>query len=95
MSNFFEGSGVTPTEMEFVVKRLHGIVLGMGFDDEPTGSQILGEILDLANKDKVSARDVALLAFIVGGAYAVERLNQRQAHYTAAVLADLRGESIP
>jgi len=95
MSNFFEGSGVTPTEMEFIVKRLHGIVLGMKFDDEPTGSEILGEILNLANKDKVSAHDAALLAFIVGGAYAVDRLNQKQAHYAAGVLATIRGESIP
>lgn len=95
MSSFFESSGASGSEMEFIAKRLEGVVLGMDSDGEPSSSEVLGEILNLVSKDKVTPRDAALMAFVVGGIYSLERLNQRQAHFTGRVMADLRGESFP
>jgi len=97
MSTFFEGSGVTPTEMEFISRRVKGLIMKLDVvgDDEPSFAAVLGQLLELTNKDKVSPRDAALIGFILGGGYSLQRMAQGQAATRRAVLAEIREEEFP
>jgi len=91
MTTFFEGSGVTPTEMDFISKRVRRFVEDMDTEEEPSFSVVLGALLEQANKDKVTPRDAALMGFIIGGGYSVQRMMQRDEAVQREILANIRG----
>lgn len=77
MSTFFESTGITPTEMEFISKKVRAIIEALPDAEVPHGSgAVLRRIVELASKDKISARDAALMGFIAGGTFTIEKLTE-------------------
>jgi hypothetical protein len=76
MTTFFELSGILPTELEFIEEKVRGLMRATKTHE---AGVLLKEIVDMASKDKVSARDAAIEGFVVGAMFVAEqRIRQEQ-----------------
>jgi len=86
MASFFELSGIVPTEMEFIEEKVRALMRTVKNHES---ASLLKEVVALASKDKISARDAALEGFVVGGLFIVEQMLRREQMAMKAIAAEL------